>query len=89
MKRDEVNQHEAGYVGDVARLEIPLKSVTNLRRVADELRGLATRLEHLSMFSEDKPGVIMLEVRMLVRGTSKRLDEIRGRGRPKKSRHKF
>lgn len=34
MARDEVNQHEEAYVGDVVRLEIPLKSVTNLRRVA-------------------------------------------------------
>lgn len=89
MQRDEVNPVEASYVGDVVRLEIPLKSVTNLRRVADELHGLATRLEWLARFSRDKPPVVMLETRTLVRETNRRLDAIRGRGRPKKSRNKF
>lgn len=89
MRRDDLNQHEQGYIGDVARLEIPLQSVSALRRVAEELRGLATRLDCLAVFADDKPGVVMLEARMLVRGASKRLTEIRGRGRPKRSRHKF
>lgn len=89
MQRDETSAVEESYVGDVVRLEVPLKSVCNLRRVADELHGLATRLEWLSRFSRDKPGVVMLEVRMLVRETNGRLDAIRGRGRPKRSRNKF
>lgn len=87
--RDEVNKWEEQYVGELARLEIPMKSVLNLRRVADELSGLATRLDHLSRFSTDKPSVVMLQVRALVRESNHRLTAIRGRGRPKRSRHKF
>lgn len=92
MKRDEVDAIEAQYVGDVARLEIPLQSVRNLTRVAEELRGLAHRLECLGIYGIDgttKPGVVMLEVRWLVQGANTRLDKIRGRGRPKRSRNKF
>ena len=87
---DEVSEMALAYVGDLVRLEIPLKSVTNLRRVAEELRGLATRIECLSRFSQEQPpSATMLEVRTLVGQANKRLDKIRGRGRPKKSRHKY
>jgi hypothetical protein len=89
MQRDEVNQHEEQYVGEVVRLEIPLKSVMNLRRIAEELRGLATQLDHMAMFSDDKPSVVMLRVRAAAQRTNQRLVAIRGRGRPKRSRHKF
>ena len=87
--RDEIDQVEASYIGDVVRLEIPLKSVCNLRRVADELHGLATQIEHLARLSNDKPGVVMLQVRMMASRCNRRLDAIRSRGRPKRSRHKF
>lgn len=87
--RDDVNKWEEQYVGDLARLEIPLKSVMNLRKVAEELRGLATRIECLGMYSTDKPSVVMLQVRTMVRTSNKRLTAIRGRGRPKRSRNKF
>ncbi len=87
--RDETDAVEETYVGDVVRLEIPLKSVMNLRRVAEELHGLATQLDHLARLSNDKPGVVMLEVRLMAKRCNKRLDAIRGRGRPKRSRHKF
>lgn len=89
MQRDELNQHEAAYIGDLVRLEIPLKSVTNLRRVAEELRGLAFRLECIGRFNTEKPSIAMLEVQMAVRNANHRLDKIRGRGRPKRSRNKF
>ena len=89
MARDEVNKHEEVWVGDVVRLEIPLKSVMNLRRVAEELRGLAHHLECLGRFNNEKPSVAMLEVRSMVRATNQRLDAIRGRGRPKRSRNKY
>lgn len=87
--RDDVTRYEADRVGDLVRLEIPLQSVMNLRRVSEELRGLAMRLECLSRFTQDRPGVVMLEVRMMVRETNNRLTKIRGRGRPKRSRNKF
>lgn len=87
--KDEVTGHKAGYVGDVARLEIPLKSVMNLRRVAEELRGLAMALECLSRFSDEEPAVTMLEVRAAVKRCSDRLTAIRSRGRLKRSRNKF
>ena len=37
--RDRPNQHEQSYLSEVARLDIPLRSVVNLRRVAEELRS--------------------------------------------------
>lgn len=89
MARDEVNKHEEAYIGDVVRLEIPLKSVANLRRVAEELHGLAHHLECLGRFNNEKPSVAMLQVRFMVREANLRIDKIRGRGRPKKSRHKY
>lgn len=89
MKRDLTTHAEQGYIGTVARLEIPLESVSALRRVAEELRGLATRMECLSIYSDDRPTVVMLQVRMMVSQTNRKLTKIRGRGRPKRSRHKF
>lgn len=89
MARDELHKHEEVYIGDFVRLEIPLKSVMNLRKVADELHGLANRLECLGRFSNEKPSVAMLQVRLMVKESNHRLEKIRGRGRPKKSRHKF
>lgn len=89
MARDETNQHEEAYIGDVVRLEIPLKSVMNLRRLAEELHGLAHRLECLGRFNTEKPSVAMLQVRFMVKETNRKLDKIRGRGRPKRSRNKY
>lgn len=86
---DEVSDMALAYVGDLVRLEIPLKSVTNLRRVAEELHGLATRIDMLSRFRHEQPSATMIEVRMLVTRTNKRLEAIRARGRPKKSRTKY
>lgn len=88
MDRDEIIKHEEAYVGDVVRLEIPLKSLMNLRRVAEELRGLAHRLECIGRFA-DRPAAAMIEVRMIVKATNHRLDKIRSRGRPKRSRNKY
>lgn len=88
MNRDEVTKHEEAYLGDVVRLEIPIKSLMNLRRVAEELRGLAHRLECIGRFAE-RPAAAMIEAQMIVKATNKRLDEIRSRGRPKRSRNKY
>ena len=87
--RDEPNAFQVGYIGDVARLEVPLRSVMNLRRIADELRGLAMRLDCLSRYPDPNPGVTMLAARFEVKRTSDRMAAIRSRGRPKRSRHKF
>lgn len=81
--RDEVTKLEKPYVGELIRLEIPLHSVSNLRRVAEELRGLAYQVDCIAKFQTDEPSVIMLQVRQMVRRTNKRLEVIRGRGRPK------
>lgn len=88
MPADDVNRLDAQWIGQFCRLEIPLQSVVNLRRVAEELRGLAFRLDGLSRYSQDPTGA-MLEVRSAVTRTNRRLSEIRGRGRPKKSRHYY
>jgi hypothetical protein len=86
---DEPAPNEQKLYGDVVRLEIPLRSVHGLRQVADELRGLATRLDCISRYSSGRPALTMMEVYTVVRQCNRKLDRIRGRGRPKKSRNKF
>jgi len=86
---DEPADNETVWIGDVVRLEIPLRSVQALRRVAEELHGLATRLDCISRFSTERPAMTMLEVYRVVRQCNRKLDRVRGRGRPKKSRNKF
>ena len=66
MNRDDLTKYEESYVGDVVRLEIPLKSLMNLRRVAEELRGLAHRLECIGRFAE-RPAAGMIEAQMIVK----------------------
>jgi CelD/BcsL family acetyltransferase involved in cellulose biosynthesis len=83
---DEPTPLEQTYVGQTARVDVPLKSVLALRKVAEELRGLATRLEYLTHMTDEKPSAILLEARALVRSCSHRMSVIRGRGRPRKSR---
>jgi len=87
--KDEVESLKTPYVGDLVRLEIPLKSVMNLRKVAEVLRGLAYQLETYSRFHDGNPAQVMLDVRMIVRKANKDLTKIRGRGRPKKGRNSF
>jgi CelD/BcsL family acetyltransferase involved in cellulose biosynthesis len=81
--RDAPTNLEATYVGKVARLNIPLHSVVTLRRIAEELRGLATNLEYISR-RDDTPPVALLEARYAVERAANRMKEIRGRGRPVK-----
>jgi len=59
---DEPAPTEQKLYGDVVRLEIPLRSVHGLRQVADELRGLATRLDCISRYSSGRPALTMMEV---------------------------
>jgi hypothetical protein len=82
--RDEITKHEEAYVGKTARVEVPLRSVTALRRVADELRGLANRLEFLGHEKTDRPSEVLLEARSLVRQCNHKMAAIRGPGRPRK-----
>jgi hypothetical protein len=84
-KRDELHPHEQDYIGKVARIDVPLKSVISLRRVADELRGLASRLEFLSHEREEPPATVMFSARLAVRRSNVKMKAIRGPGRPKKN----
>lgn len=87
--RDEINRIEEPYIGDLVRLEIPLKSVMNLRRVAEVLRGLAYQIDNLGRYHQGEPADAMLEVKHITRKANRELDKIRGRGRPKRSRNKY
>ena len=87
--KDEVNWLDEKWVGQLVRLEIPLKSVSNLRRVAEVLRGLAYQLDNLGRFGGQDAVGDMLEVKKIVRRANKDLTKIRGRGRPKKGRNSF
>ena len=83
--RDDLNFIEKQYVGKVCRLEIPLQSVANLKRIAEALHGLASRFEHLYHYPYEKPGVTMLEARSLTNRANREMKKIRGKGRPRKN----
>lgn len=82
-QRDRLNQYETDLIGKVVRLEIPLTSVMNLRRVAEELRGLAHKFDCMGRYRNDTPMLVMGEVKSLVSQTNRKLRKIRGRGRPR------
>lgn len=82
--RDAPNTTETAYLGHTVRIEVPLRSVTALRKIAEELHGLATNLEHLSR-RKNSPGELMLEVRSAVSRCNKKMAAARGRGRPRKN----
>lgn len=79
---DELTDFDRAIVGDVARLEVPLRSVVALRRIADHLRGLATMMEQASHRDDLPPRSVLFEVRMQVRETNRRLRVLRGPGLP-------
>lgn len=82
---DELDDLDRAIVGDVARLDIPLRSVIALRRVADHLRGLATMMEQASRLDDRPPRSVLFEVRMQVRAVNRKLRVLRGPGRPQVS----
>lgn len=86
LMRDEVRPLVLPAYGETCRFEIPIKSLVNLRKVAEELRGLAQRLEYLSRYPLETPEQTIIEVRRVISHTNKRMQTIRGRGRPKKGR---
>jgi hypothetical protein len=83
--RDTVH-HSENWVPTVARLDIPLGSVVNLRRVAGELRALAERLDVLSRDPADSAEVLF-EAGRATRHTAANLRKIRRPGRPAKRVH--
>lgn len=83
---DRPDRFEETYLSEVARLEIPLRSVVNLRRVAEELRGLAQRLDFLSR-DPGEPADVLYEAKKAVRRTRNNIEKIRRPGRPKKRVH--
>ena len=83
--RDTVHSSET-WVMPVARLDIPLGSVVNLRRVASELRGLAERLDFLSRDPADSADILS-EAWKATRHTNGNLRNIKRVGRPRKLVH--
>lgn len=81
--RDEHTKHDKQWRPEVVRIEIPLRSVVNLRRVASELRGLATRLDALSRDPSDATDVLG-DADRAVRHAQANMRKIRSPGRPKK-----
>lgn len=79
---DELDGIDRAIVGDVARLDIPLRSVVALRRVAEHLRGLATTLDQLSRRDDLVARSILFEARMYTREVNRKLRAMRGPGRP-------
>ena len=85
MNRDDLDYIGQQIVGEVAQLDVPLRSVVNLRRVAENLRGLADRLDFLSR-SPAESRRILFDAMLEVRSTNRRLRQIRKPGRPTKCR---
>lgn len=86
--RDHTTEFEQRYTPKVVRIHVPLTSVVSLRRIADELRGLANRLDYLSR-TQDKPTTVLNEAWFACKHTVGRVNEIRAPGRPRKSKHKM
>ena len=82
---DELDDLDRTIVGDVARLDVPLRSVVALRRVADHLRGLASMMEQASHRDDLPARSVLFEVRMQVRAVNRKLRALRGPGRPQQS----
>lgn len=80
---DELDGIDRAIVGDVARIDVPLRSVVALRRVADHLRGLATMMDQASRRDDIPARSTLFEVRMCVREVNRKLRALRGPGRPK------
>ena len=83
--RDHLTETEQNMVGETARLDIPLRSAVNLRRIAENLRGLADRLDALSR-SDGKSVSILFAAMLEIRSVNRRLRSIRRPGRPTTSR---
>lgn len=81
--RDEPNNIEGRYLPESIRLQIPLRSLVNLRRVAEELRGLAAQLDYISRYPTESVGTDVLEAAAAVRRSQERIAAIRYRGRPR------
>lgn len=69
------------YINEVVRMDIPMRSVVNLRRVAENLRGLADRLDFLSRDPRDADDVLF-EAMSEARRCHRRLQAIQPPGRP-------
>ena len=85
IPRDRVH-HSENWVPTVARLDIPLGSVVNLRRVAGELRALAERLDVLSRDPADSADLLFAAGRA-TRHTAANLRKIKKPGRPRNLVH--
>jgi hypothetical protein len=81
--KDEADAFAMQWIGEVVRLDVPTRSVVNLRRVAGELRALALRLDCLSRTPDD-PKSVLFDAAMAIRHTNKNLRAIRRPGRPHK-----
>lgn len=81
--RDEPTPFEHRHIPESIRLQIPLRSVVNLRRVAEELRGLAYQLDALSRYPEETPALTAMTALSIIRKAQTRIAEIRYRGRPR------
>lgn len=81
--RDEPNNFECRHIPESIRLQIPLRSVVNLRRVAEELRGLAYQLDALSRYPEETAALTAMTASSMIRKAQTRIAAIRYRGRPR------
>lgn len=69
------------YIRQAVRIDVPLRSVVNLRRVAENLRGLADRLDFLSRDPRDADEVLFA-AQVEARRCHRRLQSIQPPGRP-------
>lgn len=83
--RDTVH-HSETWVSTVARIDVPLNSVVNLRRIAGELRALAERLDFISRDTADSADLLSA-AGSATRHTNANLRKIKRVGRPRKLVH--
>lgn len=73
------------YIRAVVRIDVPMRSVVNLRRVAENLRGLAERLDFLSRDPRESDEVLF-EAATEAKRCHRRLQSIQPPGRPASKR---
>jgi hypothetical protein len=84
--RDDLTDWEAKQISPTARLQIPITSTMNLRRIAEELRGLAYQLEIIERSAGKDVLMAMYRAKAVINRAGRRMEAIRSRGRPKVGR---
>ena len=81
---ESLSQIDREIIGETCRLEIPFRDVVKMRQAAELLRGYADLLDFYSRRGDLPARTILFHLRSEASALSKKLRDVRGRGRPRK-----